>query len=83
MEYAQNTIDPMFGTSFTKFMNIYLKNKYGNQKLNIDEQVFLVDFVGKFLQIVKSRTSFKIRVKGFLNPVRSMSYFMKNANDKL
>lgn len=77
MQYARDIVDPLMGTSFTAFMNIYLKQKYANQPLTAQEQQQVNTFLQPFLKTVKQRTPFSQRLKGFLNPARSLSFFVK------
>lgn len=76
MHYAKAVIDPLFSTEFTRFMNIYLKVKYAKQKLNAGEISVVVGFAEPFLQKVRSKTTLKKRVAGFMNPFRCAGFFM-------
>ncbi len=82
MQYAREVVDPKLGTSFTQFMNVYLKKKYAKQTLNEREQAYVTGFLKPFLQQVRSRTEFKTRFFGFLNPLRSIAFFMKPEDDE-
>ncbi len=77
MQYATKTIDPMLGTSFTAFMNLYLKQKYANQALTNAEQDKVALFLLPFIKAVRSKVSFSKRLAGFLNPLRMLSFFIK------
>lgn len=77
MQYALEMVDPRMGTSFTAFMNIYLKQKYANQPLNEREQQQVSTFLQPFIKIVKQKIPIGQRLKGFLNPGRSLSFFVK------
>lgn len=81
MQYARNTVDPVMGTNFAGFMVLYLKKKYAKQDLTQQEQDFVANFVPPFLKSVRQKTSFGQRIKGFLNPLRSIGYFVKS-NDE-
>jgi len=82
MQYAHEMVDPAYGTSFTGFMNIYLKKKYAKWPLTNQEHTYLESFLKPFMQKVKQKTPFKKRLAGFLNPARSISFFMKATNDE-
>ena len=77
MQYAGRVVDPLFGTQFVSFMNIYLKQKYAGQSLNEREIVFVKAFLTTFIKTIKEKRSFKERFLGFLNPLRSINYFVK------
>ena len=76
MQFAKNIVDPELGTSFTQFMNIYLKLKYAKQPLTAAEQEQVAGFLPLFLTTARKRTVFKKRFFGFLNPMRSAGFFM-------
>lgn len=82
MQYAREVVDPAYGTSFTGFMNIYLKKKYAKLPLTPQEHTYLDSFLKPFMQKVKQKTPFKKRLGGFLNPARSISFFMAATNDE-
>ncbi len=82
MQYAKQLIDPEFGTSFTGFMNIYLKKKYAKQQLNEREQQYVIDFLQPFLATVRTKTAFKDRLFGFMNPVRMAAFFTMPEDDE-
>jgi hypothetical protein len=77
MQYASKTIDPMFGTSFTAFMNLYLKQKYANQELTGAELDKVSSFLQPFLKSVRAKLSLGRRLAGFLHPLRMLSFFIK------
>ncbi len=76
MQYARNVVDPAFGTSFTQFMNIYLKKKYAKQELTPSERQYVAGFLRPFLAQVRSKIPSGKRFGAFLNPLRSLSFFM-------
>lgn len=76
MQYARDVVDPQLGTAFTGFMNIYLKKKYAKQTLTSAEQHYVSGFVKPFLQTARSKIPFSKRFFGFLNPVRSVEFFV-------
>ncbi len=76
MQYAREVVDPQLGTSFTGFMNVYLKKKYAKQPLNMQEQQYVAGFLQPFLKTMRGKTGAGKRIRGFLNPVRSASFFV-------
>lgn len=78
MQYAAQVIDPAYGTSFTRFMNVYLKQKYAKQPLTEAEQEIADTFLLPFLAMVKQRTPLKKRLAGFLNPSRALGFFVQS-----
>ncbi|WP_276134151.1 transglutaminase domain-containing protein [Polluticoccus soli] len=82
MQYARDVIDPQLGTAFVPFMNIYLKKKYAKQPLTASEQQHVANFLSPFLGQVRKRIPFSKRLKGFLNPSRSITFFVKPDDDK-
>jgi transglutaminase-like putative cysteine protease len=76
MQYARTVVDPQMGTNLTQFMNIFLKKKYAKQALSTTEQQFVSVFLSPFLKTVRSKTLFKKRFWGFLNPARSAGFFI-------
>ncbi len=82
MQFAKQVVDPQLGTSFTAFMNIYLKQKYARQALTETEIEKVSLFLKPFLQTARRRIAFKDRFLGFLNPVRTISFFVMPAEDE-
>lgn len=83
MQYAAKTIDPQMGTNFAGFMNIYLKKKYAKQELSLAEQVAMTGFLQPFIQKIKHAIPFKTRIAGFLNPLRTISFFVQPGDDEI
>ena len=81
MQYARNVVDPQLGTSFTAFMNVFLKKKYAKQTLTGSEQQYVSDFLKPFLQTARRQIKFSNRFAGFINPVRAASFFMTPEED--
>jgi hypothetical protein len=81
MQYARNVVDPQLGTSFTGFMNVYLKLKYAKQPLTPQEQEYVGRFLVPFIKQVKTRIPFKKRLAGFVNPSRMLAFFIKPDDD--
>ncbi len=82
MQYAREVVDPQLGTSFTGFMNIYLKKKYAKQPLDAREQQYISGFLKPFLAVSKDRISFGNRFWGFMNPVRCAGFFVMPEEDE-
>jgi hypothetical protein len=81
MRYATRVVDPALGTSFTRFMQLYLKQKYAGQALNKQEQQEIATFLKSFLTTARTRIKRTQRLKGFLNPARMISYFFVQEED--
>ncbi len=82
MQYARNVVDPAYGTGFVPFMNVYLKQKYGQQPLNEREQAIVAGFLQPFLQTVRRQTKWFTRKLAFRNPVRMASFFTMPEEDQ-
>ena len=81
MQYARELIDPELGTSFTGFLNIYLKQKYAKQPLTNAEQVSVTAFLPGFLKTVRAKIPAGKRVWRFLNPLRAISFFVSGEDE--
>jgi hypothetical protein len=81
MQYARELVDPALGTSFSNFMNIYLKLKYAGQTLTAAEDAQVRAFPAPFFTQVRSRINGRRRFAAFLNPLRSVSYFVQPGDD--
>ncbi len=75
LQFARNVVDPAFGTSFTGFMNVYLKTKYSNLEILASEQEIVGSFLPSFVAKLSQHVTRKQRVAGFLNPVRCFAFF--------
>jgi protein-glutamine gamma-glutamyltransferase len=80
LNYAKNIVDTQLDTSFTMFMNSYLKMKYTGQKLNMVEQEMVSSFLDKTLVTIKTKIIFKDRLGRFLRPLRSITFFNKKSS---
>lgn len=83
MKYARDIVDAQFETNFTSFMNVYLKQKYSNTVLNKDEQKTVNQFLERFIRQLKAKTNWKKRWSGFLNPVRTISFFVAPTDNEI
>jgi len=77
MQYARATVDPEFGTSFAPFMNIYLKQKYAKQPLTGSEEQAVAGFLAPFTAKLRKKIRFGKRFAGFVNPLRTVTFFVK------
>lgn len=82
MQFAQQVVDPKLGTTFTTFMNIYLKQKYSKHALTDNEAMQVNKFLRSFLGQSKKNIAFKTRFAGFLNPLRTISFFVMPEDDE-
>lgn len=82
MQYAVGVVDPKYGTGFGHFMNVYLKQKYAKQPLTATEQQAAASFLPSFIRKVRQHTSWKKRLGGFLNPLRTVSFYVKPEDDQ-
>ena len=82
MQYARNVVDPQLGTSFTGFMNVYLKKKYAKQPLTLPEQQYVNGFLRPFLEAARKKIKFSKRFFGFINPVRCAGFFTTPEEDE-
>ena len=81
MQYASKEIDPRFGTSFTSFMNIYLKQKYAKQPLSTNEQQTVTAFLKPFFAKLRNDIKAGKRFIGFINPVRTVSFYVRQEDE--
>jgi hypothetical protein len=82
MQYARESIDPTLGTSFATFMNAYLKIKYAKQPLTPAESQRVEAFLPALLAQVGTRIKGGKRIGAFLNPLRTISFFVQPAEDE-
>ncbi|GAA4456376.1 transglutaminase-like domain-containing protein [Rurimicrobium arvi] len=73
--YAQQRIDPEFGTAFARFMQLYLKLKYAPQPLTPAEHQFVASMLPETLAKVRGRIPLRKRMAAFLRPLRAFAYF--------
>lgn len=83
MQYAFKTIDPMLGSNYTSFMNVYLKKKYAKQELNNNERQVIQQFLDGFIPKVKQKLPFKQRFAGFINPLRTISFYVQPTDEEI
>lgn len=76
LQYAAQTVDRRFDTSFQAFMILYLKQKYAAQPLTTAELAKATSFLYPFLRKVRQQLRPTHRLKAFLNPLRTVTYFV-------
>ncbi len=81
MQFAKDTVDPMLGTDFSGFMNVYLKRKYAKQPLSASEQERVNTFLYPFLKQIRKGTKAAQRLAGFMSPLRCVSFFVMPEDD--
>ena len=75
LQFAKEKIDPQFKTSFTSFMQVYMKTKYSHEALNAPEELTLKNFYAPFYTTVKNSIPFGERFSKFLNFYRTINFF--------
>ncbi len=75
-QFALQT-DKQFGTNFSAFNTVYQKVKYSQMALSPGEQETVNQFYPAFIQNIKQKTPFKIRLGKFLNIYNTVRYFSK------
>jgi hypothetical protein len=78
LNYAKNIVDGQLGTSFTSFMNVYLKMKYTGQRISAIEAQIIEPFLKNNIKIIQSKVSFRARFNSFLRPLRSITFYNNN-----
>ncbi len=76
-QFANEKIDPKFGTTFSSFMQVYLKSKYSKEDLTSSEKIRINNFYNPFYKKLKTSISLKERFSKFLNFYRTINYFSK------
>ena len=77
MQYAREAIDPVLGTNFGAFMNLYLKLKYAKQALTPPEHERMLAFEKPFYDKISIRIPAGKRFIAFLNPIRTIGFFVR------
>ena len=81
MQYARAHIDPVLGTDLGSFMNLYLKVKYAKQPLTPSEAARVQAFALPFFNQVKARIPAGRRFVAFLNPLRTLMFFIQPGDE--
>lgn len=81
LQYAAKIIDPAFGTSLTTFMNLYLRQKYAGTPLSSQELEQTNAALKPFITKIRGSIKTSVRMLSFLNPIRSISYFVAPDED--
>lgn len=75
LQYASESIDPVFHTDFGGFMKEYLRYKYApHQEVHFDGSFFR-----RLRDTVHRRVPLKKRLAAFLKPLRSIGYFAQGS----
>lgn len=83
MQFAKNTVDPMLGSNYVSFMNVYLKKKYAKQALTDRERALLNTFPAGFIAIARKAIPRKQRIAGFLNPIRTIGFYVQPGDEEI
>ncbi|MBZ0097730.1 MAG: hypothetical protein K8F30_01520, partial [Taibaiella sp.] len=65
------------------FMNVYLKKKYAKQELTEKERTVVSAFLQPFVARVRAAIPWKKRFAGFVNPLRTISFFVQPGDDEI
>jgi hypothetical protein len=77
LQFAGEHVDPKFKTNFSRFVQVYLKNKYSRQPLTSSEENMIENFYPPFDRAIRNEIPFKQRFNKFLNIYRTINYFTK------
>jgi len=77
LQYAQQVVDPALQAGYSRFMQHYLKLKYGAGTLTENELQAALAFLPQLLQAGRNKIKFGSRLLSFLQPWRSFGYFLK------
>lgn len=75
--FAQS-IDERFHTDFSRFNQLYQKEKYGNLALTEEEHNFAEQFYPSFIQQIRKQILWKERSKRFFNLSSTLFFFTKH-----
>lgn len=76
-QFARDVVDPKFNTSFSRFMNTFLKTKYSRQPLDNYDAKVISEHYPEFYTQVKSKLAGKYRFSHWLNFYRPVNFFDK------
>jgi hypothetical protein len=74
-QFAQQVVDPKFGTALTPFMHTFLKLKYSTQPLDSRDERIIAEHYPAFWQTVRKQLNWKYRFSHFLNFYSSFHFF--------
>ncbi|TAD86860.1 MAG: hypothetical protein EAY75_06955 [Bacteroidetes bacterium] len=74
-QFAQQVVDPRFGTSLTGFMHTFLKLKYSQQPLTSSDERTITAHYPAFWQTVRKQLPPKHRFSHFLNFYSTLHFF--------
>lgn len=75
LEFAEQKIDPAFGTELASFIRVYQKIKYSRHPLSEAETFIIQQQHPAFVQQVKKQVPFKKRFARFLNAGATLEFF--------
>ncbi len=77
LEFAHSRVDPRFGTQMTRFMNIYLQEKYAPLEFRKEDEQMVNTFLNQFKEKVLGEYSRWDVVKKFLNFRRTLQFLLR------
>ncbi len=77
LEFAHSRVDPRFGTQMTRFMNIYLQEKYAPLEFRKEDEQLVNSFLNQFKEKVLGAYSRWDVVKKFLNFRRTLQFLLR------
>ena len=80
LQFAEQKVDPAFGTEMSAFVQVYNKTKYSSMPLLAWEEKTIRLFFPVFKKLVISKIPFKTRFSRFLNFYRTISFYTKPKN---
>lgn len=82
LQFAQQVIDPKWGTQMQAFIIVYLKDKYAKQPLNDREITIITNFLQPFIAQIKSQIKPMERWWAWKNTIRAISFFTLPEEEK-
>ncbi len=80
-EYAKNDIVPEFKNDYDRFAHLHQQIKFSSIEPSQDALRFLDTYYSTFTDNIRQKTTFKERLKKFINPRRAFMYFLSYANN--
>ena len=80
-EYAQQDIVPKFDNQYDTFARLYQQIKFSSVQPSQDELRYLDTYFSTFTNNIRQKTTFKERLKKYLNPKRAFTYFLSYVNN--
>ncbi len=83
LSYAKEKTDPLFASSFTNFMLLYLRLKYSSAQLLPGDKELISYFGNSVIPSIRNKIGFLKMCLNYLNIFRAQRFFRKpNANDQ-